>query len=126
MAKWERYHRAEAASAERTRLLEQEELLNDLEHHLLAVSLGDSGAAAAMSAHSLHSLDTQLRRRRSGLPDDSVLRRSDSGVSAGDDDDLLARIAELEKLCKQKVWVVCMPRGIAWVGLGFWCILSHG
>lgn len=99
VAKWERYHRAEAAAAEQTRRLEQEELLDHLEHHLLALSLGEN---AVTSSQSHNGSDKLLSRRRSA-PDGSAMRRSDSGASAVDEDDMLARISELEKLCKQKV-----------------------
>ncbi|TYZ63143.1 hypothetical protein PybrP1_008226 [[Pythium] brassicae (nom. inval.)] len=112
VAKWERYHRAEAAAAERTRQLEQEALLNHLEHNLLTLSLGDSVvAAAATSAHPQNGADKLLTRRRSA-PDGRALRRSDSNSSVVDEEDLLARIAELEKLCKHKDQSIHSLKGI--------------
>lgn len=107
MAQWEQFHRAEAAAAKQLRHAEQEELLNHIEHSLLATSLAAS--APAVPTTSSAPTDKALSRRRSA-PDGSALRRTDSSSSIGsscggtvDDDALLTRIAELEKLCKQKV-----------------------
>ncbi|GAB9465557.1 hypothetical protein Gpo141_00002963 [Globisporangium polare] len=110
VAKWERYHRAEAAAAEQARQQEQEELLNHIEHNLLAISLGDASSAGATGSQSLPGVE-KLSRRRSA-PDGTAVRRSGSGSSFTDEEAMSARIAELEKLCKQKDQSIHSLKGV--------------
>lgn len=109
VSEWERFHRADVAAAEQTRHLEQEELLNHLEHTLLVMPLDEHAPALASSASnksstSQSSLCSEKPGRRRSAPDGSALRRSGSGTAFADEETMNARIVELEKLCKQKVW----------------------